>query len=1170
MKFVNLHNHTHYSILDSLITPKELFIRAKELGQPAVAINDHGNLAGVWDAFKVSKEVGIKYIVGCEFYFHSDRNALIGGTSSEKIRHINLIAKNIKGYKNLLYLNKISYDNSAIFGKKVMPLLDWSSLENNSDGLICLTSCGHGIVSQSINLKNFDQAERDLNKLKEIFGSNLAVEVQANNLTRNNSLYHSPVNQIFTNYHLIRLAQKNNIKIVPTTNSHYLRKEDAEMHDVFLAIGAMQPAYSNARLRYISSPDFYLKSEEEVVKFFARNYGDSFANEICNNTFEFASMCEEPEWIDPKFTNPSGKELPVFPVKDERDYQEFLNWLKTQPEEVKKIDEDKAFLRFRCMKNFYSKVPSNRISEYEARLKEELDVLEYHGFSSYMLIVADMIDYARKNGISVGPGRGSVAGSLVAYLIGIHQVDSIKYDLIFARFHNKFKTSMPDCDVDYSPSGRDKVQEYIKNKYGAEYVAHVSNINTITPKVFARDISRSCELAGDRQASVKLGNDIADSIPKDLKDGSIKDVFEKAPLFSEYAKRYTQLKRFSNIVGKNRAWATHAAGVVISKRPLHHIVPVRKDKDGAIALQLDKNDAEECGLVKMDTLGLETLDIINEALSLIKKNGKQIKQFPPNYDEYDKETYDLISRGDVLCVFQLGTSGGTIELCKKIKPKSIEDISHINALARPSAKDIRKSFIEAKEGKKKFKLMHPSLERSFGKTFGFGLYEESLMYLAQDVAGWSLHEADRLRKLTKEKGKNPEKALKWRDEFIEDALKNKNISKEISMKIWDEVISSFGSYGFNAAHSISYSLLSYQTAYLKAHYPVEFLLANLLSENRSTNKKIAKVNIDKIKHELRLMGVKVLPPDLNTSESTYTLVDNNAILTGLDALKFVGEDAVKDIVQKRPFSSFNDFMIRVDSHAVRSNTIQALAAAGCFDSFGIPRKTIYLYCSDYRKKLQSWSKKNNPADFKYTWPKDNDWSVPEKYALEKNYLGESFKYNKIDAYGTFFKTDRTTFLKEIKSMKNKENISLIKAEVKSVFELKIKKIGSKLLGETMVKATIEDQHGEQCSLTIFPDRLKEIKDKLRREFKNKYALDDGLAIAFSASVNVYEDDIGLVLDRVYDIQPPPQLPNSKNLKPKAIDIIPETEKENKKNDINTNIEDELYDLGLIDFTEEED
>lgn len=1170
--FVSLHNHSHYSILDALSSPKELLLRAKELGQKAIAITDHGTLASAWNAHKASKEVGVKLIIGCEMYFLDDVKK-----TDQRFRHVILLAKNEIGYKNLLCLNKEGFDNSVVFAKRVYPVIDWTLLKKYSSGLICLTSCSNGIIAQLLMNKQMDEAENQLNKLMNIFDrDSLGLEVQANTLKRGSNLYNDVIEQVFVNAHIIRLAKKYNLRAVATTNSHYIKKEHADTHDVLLAIGSHQTVYSNFRLKY-DCPEFYLKTGDEVKSFFERNYGD-YAETLCSNSVFFADQCEESKWIDPKYSNPSGKELPEFPIQDEEDYSEFLEWAATSPH--KTLDRDKLFLRFRCVKLFKTRVanrvPEDKWPEYYERIEEEIEVFEFHGFSSYMLIVADYIEWARKKKIPVGPGRGSGGGSLVAYLLGIHQADPIKYNLIFARFHNKEKTSFPDIDSDFASSGRDLVQEYIRHKYGTEYVAHVSNINTITPKVYARDIARACEFGGDREGAVEIGTNIADTLPKEIH--SIDAALQHVPLFGEYCKKYPELEKHAQINGKFRAWATHAAGIVISRRPLAGLVPVRRDKDGIIALEYDKDQAEENGLVKMDLLSLSTLDIIQQTIKLIEANGKPLPPDPLDFDVYDAPTYDLISKGDTFGVFQLGTSGGTIDLCKRIKPMSINDISYINSLARPSAREMRNAFILTKDGKKPFSLLHPKLGRAFNNTFGFGLYEESLMYLAQDIAGWNLHSADRLRKLTKEKGKNPKKAAELRMEFINDAIKQ-GVNEEIAKRIWDEVIDKFQGYGFNMSHSIFYSMIAFTTAYYKAHYPIEFLLANLMAEVKS-NTPDAKSNIDKIKKEIRAHKVKIIPPDLNRSQLSYAMSGADQLITGLDALKYVSDDAINDILSKRPFKNFFDFMVRIDSKKVRSNTIQALAASGTLDSFGLSRKHIYLYCSDYRKKLQVWLKKHDPRfdEFFYPWPTDGDteWSLPQRYALERFYLGEGFCCGKKDAYGKFFKEGEHTSIAKLKKAKDKTPVTSMKVEVKDFFEFKVKKEGSKYLGMSMIKATIEDIGGEQCTLTIFPDRWKQVQDRIK-DLGSKYNFEEGVALHFSGVVNIYEDDLGIILDHLFNFQAVPPLPD--DLKAKKVNLKlsrKERGKEEKPENPKTldgfleEFEDSLYDEGLIDSDEDDE
>ena len=675
--YVSLHNHTSWSLMHSIIKPIDLFERAKELGQSAIAVTDSGTLVAAWDALKASKKTGVKLIMGCEFFFVDDLD-----DESAKITHINLFAKNHIGYKNLLLLNKLANDNSLIIFGRVVPRISWALLELHTSGVFCTTSCGGGILSHPINTRKNDEAFEKAQRLLGIFGDDLAFEIQPHTMVRNASPYNDYEDQMLVNHRLIKFGDELGVKVIAATDSHYLYKNQWRSHDTILSIDSGLPVRASARLKY-TVPEFYVKSRAEVESFFRRHYGDRAA-EFCDNTIYFADKCEEPDWIDPKWSNPSGKELPEFPVKDQEDYAEYRQWLATNPPHVHVLDEDVTYLRYLCNIGAHEKVPKGREEEYKDRIIKELDVIESLGFASYMLIVADIIDFCRKNNYSYAPGRGSVGGCLVAYMVGIHQADSIKYGLIFERFLNKEKKSYPDIDCDFASNVKKIVQKYIIDKYGEEYVAHVSNVNTITPKVYAKDIARAYEFGGSRKEAVEIGASIADSIPDGVR--SVSKALEDYPLFGEFAERYPELKEFAEDVGGlPRAWSTHAGGMIIGKRPLHEIVPLRRDKEGNLCIEYEKDRAEENGLVKMDILGITTLNVIADTFSLIKSIGKEIPEAYWDFDSNDRETYELISRGDTLCIFQLGTSGGTIDLCRKIQPNCLEDLAIINALARPAS-----------------------------------------------------------------------------------------------------------------------------------------------------------------------------------------------------------------------------------------------------------------------------------------------------------------------------------------------------------------------------------------------------------------------------------------------------------------------------------------------------
>jgi DNA polymerase-3 subunit alpha len=1203
--YVSLNNKTSFSLMNALISPADLFKRAAELGQKAVVVSDMGSCAGIWDSLKASKKTGVKLIAGCDFYFVND----VADTEAS-LRHVVLLAKNAVGYRNLLLLSKKGYDNNIIMFKKAIPRIDWKLLEKHSEGLICTTSGGNGIISQLIMKRDFISAEDQIKRLQNIFGDNLAIELQPHSLKRKSSAYSGEVDQNHINIELSKLAQKLNIRCIVTTDAHYLEKEHNRALNTLLAIGSGQPFNSGARLSYNVS-EFHVKSGIEVANYFLRLnkieplkslWNSDFVTSLFENTIYFADQCEDPVWIDPKHTNPSGKELPEFPVRNQADYDDFKGWLKSSPS-CNGLPEDAAYMRYRCELAFNDMVPVGQEAEYRARLKEELDVLEFHGFSSYMLIVADILEYARNNKIRLGVGRGSAGGSLIGYLLKIHIADPIKYNLIFARFHNKEKSSFPDLDNDVATSGRKQVQNYISKKYGEDYVAHVSNINTITPKVYARDIARTFGFGDStRTETVKIANDVADTIPADIK--TVKSAIENIPLFAAWAEQYPELTEFADTIGGSyRAWSTHAAGVVIGKRPLTGLIPLRKDKDGNVAIEYEKERAEENGLVKMDILGVEALDVISNTYKIIKSLNKPAPPDPPDFDEYDPKVYDMITAGNTFCVFQLGTSGGTIELCKKIKPKSIDDLAIINTLTRPAAADIRDDFIKTREGILSVKIEYPSLERAFKPTYGFPIYEECLLWVGLDVAGWDLNTADRLRKLTKDKGKHPEKVKQWREEFISDAQTKRNLTEKDATDIWDNIIAKFGGYAFNRSHAIFYSLLGYHTAYLKAYYPLEFLTASLMSEVNS-GAKIAKENIIKIKDEIRRLGINIVPPDINTSSISYKIINDKTLMTGLNSLKYMNDDAIPELLANRPYTSFEDFLVKINGQKLGSRAIQALAASGSLDSFGISRKLMFFYAADFRKKLQVYLKKDpeKRGEFKYPWPEnESEWTPREMFALEEFYCGEGMSGTMNERYEYFF-VRSTTFQKYIdkyeyvelprphpsdlntkekkeafdkrKRMRNTYPESDITGVITSVFSFKVKKEGSKLIGKTMAKLMIRDAYGMEISAVAFPsdwDAMQEVINNLSSG-KNKVA--PGIAINFAGSFyRESEHSCQFIIGEVGGYKAAPELP--KDLKSKKVKIAraKSVKKDLKKIDkkkLAQELEDELVEDGFSNLEEDGD
>jgi DNA polymerase III subunit alpha len=795
--FISLHNHTTFSIGDSLITPSELFETAKSLNQSAIAVTDHGTASGLFDCLKQSKKTKVKLIAGIEYYFVDSVD-----NKESAFKHLILLAKNANGYKNLLTINKIGFDNSVLAFKKVVPRIDWKILERYSEDLICTTACGNGIVGQMIMRDNFEGAKNVSKRLKDIFGDDFVLELQANKLQRRPTAYSGQVNQEKINMGLKKISQELNIRAIVTTNAHYVTKDQSDVHDVWLCNASGQPITSGNRLIY-DKPDFYIKSADEVFEVFERHlpiWGKDFVNSLFENTEYYADKCEVAEWVLPSYVTGDKSQLPDFPYKDEPDYPEFLGWVNSNNGEVVSkaykdgVAEDALFYRYRSEIGLHERIAAGKIPEVDLgecyeNMSEEFDVLEYRGFSSYMLISADFLNWARKNNILIGFGRGSVGGFLTAYTNYIHGSYPKKYGLVSARFINKYKDAYPDIDNDISSSGRDQIHKYLKNKYGADNFCAVSNVNTMTPKPYVKALARIFNFGGeDRKEAVRIGNLIADSISADCK--SIKQALAECPLFSEFAKQHPEIEKYAMLCGKPTAWSTHAAGVIISKNSLIGLVPLRRDANGCLVVEYDKERAEENGLIKIDLLGLKTLDLIECTRDIVKSIGKELIPFDPEME--DEKTYEMITNGDTGCVFQL--AGSAVSLCKKIKPKSIDDISLINALVRPACKDIINDLIKIRNGEKAMELIHPVLKDAFGETYGYGIYEESLMKVGR--IAWDMALTDRLRKLTKEKGKYPEKVAKWRDDYIECAGK-KGFDTEMAARIWDEIIQNFGSYSFN-------------------------------------------------------------------------------------------------------------------------------------------------------------------------------------------------------------------------------------------------------------------------------------------------------------------------------------------------------------------------------------
>jgi len=1090
VEFVNLHAHTNLgSMLDALCGVDELFDRVKELGQKALAITDHGTLAAHFDAHKAYKRTGVQFVPGCEMYFvHSYDFIQAEGKRkrTEKRKHLILLAQNEVGYKNLLKANYIGFQHFVLMMGRVFPRISWEVLEKHNEGLICTSACSSGPLSVLIMDDKLDEAQEVALRFLDIFGERFFVEIQPHHLKNER------IDQKIINEGLIRLGNKLGIPLTVSVDTHYLTRDSEKYHDTLMAINSKAPVDDPNRHRY-GLDEFYAKSGEEVYDFLSKHYGTEVADEALGNTVKIAGMCEPPDYMET-----TGNHLPVFEPEVEKDYDEFLDWRKTA-KMASGLKEDVEFMRFRLVKGFKEKfghMSTEERKERWDRVVHELKVLEANDFSSYMLVTADFINWSRENGILVGVGRGSVGGCMVAYLLGIHGVDPIEYGLLFERFQNAYKTDLPDIDTDFTSSGRDAVQNYVREKYGHDHCATVSNINSYTAKSVIPDLVKSMRnvmpgLVPEGTNYVRVSEAIKKAIPEQDNKGKRVKTLERAMELSadlrKFADRCPELMEYADqIVGMPKEFSTHAAAMVISDIPIIEFAPLRVDKNGDVAVQYEKNRCESLGLIKMDFLAISTLDVIDETFKNIRRLGMKGPERMEDIPMGDEETYKMIQNGNTRCVFQLGKSGMMVTLCKKVKPNNILDIAMVNALGRPScSKEERQEYIDRRFGRKKISYLHPSLTKSLTPTYGLCVMEEQLMGVAQDVAGWDLNKADGLRKLTKLKGKNPELALQLEVDFIEGLMKKHDVEYEFSKNLWDQVVGKFSGYGFNKSHAVFYSINGYITAYLKCHYPAAFLAAYLkVKTERGGIHKDEEVAM--AKEECRRMGIKIIPPDLNRSGASYEVLDEESIVMGFAAIKGLGEKAVAEIVNKQPYANIMEFLYKTDGRIINKTRQEVLAKAGCFDSFNLSRKGVHDGAKKNRDKMTAFirNKKKDGYGAELVVEEcaikveEEEWPRQELLRHEQDVLGELLTGNVNDMFPGFFTGVGTTPMARLKILPDRHNI-MVEFLVKNMLrEFKIK--SGRYKGQMMIKYRVADVDGGETELTVWPDQY-EIAKKIMKE-----------------------------------------------------------------------------------------
>ncbi|WP_040306240.1 DNA polymerase III subunit alpha [Caloramator australicus] len=901
MSFVHLHVHTEYSLLDGSSRIKDIVKKAKEYGMPSLAITDHGAMFGVIDFYKACREVGIKPILGCEVYVAPRKMTdKVAGIDNEYY-HLVLIAENNEGYKNLMKI----VSKAALEGFYYKPRVDKELLKKYSKGIIALSACLAGEVQDLLLKGRYEDAKRIALELEDIFGrGNFYLELQD----------HGIEEQRTVNEKLIDLSKETGIPLVATNDVHYVNKEDAVAHEILLCIQTGKTIDDEDRMKF-PTDEFYLKSPEEMKRLF------DFVPEAIENTIKISERCN----VELEFNKPK---LPKFDVPDGK--------------------EANVYLRELCFNGLYEryKEPSKEVIN---RLNYELEVIEKMGYVDYFLIVWDFIRFARENNIMVGPGRGSAAGSIVAYTLGITKIDPIKYNLLFERFLNPERISMPDIDSDFCYERRQEVIDYVFKKYGEDRVSQIITFGTMAARAVIRDVGRALNYS---YAEVDT---IAKMIPMEL-GMTIDRALELNP---ELKGEYENNERIRHLIdiarsleGLPRHSSTHAAGVVISSAPLVEYVPLTKNED-TITTQFPMTILEELGLLKMDFLGLRTLTVLRDAVDLVYKN-KGIKVDLDSIDFEDQSVYEMISQGKTEGVFQLESSGMT-NFMKELKPSSLEDIIAGISLYRPGPMDQIPEYIKNKNNPEDIKYIDEKLRPILDVTYGCIVYQEQVMQIVRDIAGYSLGRSDLVRRaMAKKKHDVMEKE---RENFIyglkddkgniivPGALRN-GVSLEVANKIFD-IMMDFASYAFNKSHAAAYAVVAYQTAFMKRYYPVEFMTALLTSVMGNSDKIAFYINA------CRRMNITVLPPDINKSFENFS-VEGDKIRFGLVAIKNVGEGAIKSIIEARErdgdFKSFRDFCERVNLSEVNKKTIESLIKAGAFDSLGLKRSVLM---NNYEKVIDS-------------------------------------------------------------------------------------------------------------------------------------------------------------------------------------------------------------------------
>ncbi|MEB2799712.1 DNA polymerase III subunit alpha [Campylobacter upsaliensis] len=989
-QFTHLHLHTEYSMLDGANKLKELALTLKEQGATSVAMTDHGNMFGAIDFYQTMRSHGLKPIIGLEAYLHNMDD--LSDKSSRQRFHLCLYAKNEIGYKNLMYLSSQSY----IHGLYYYPRINKKLLEKHSEGLICSSACLQGEVNWHLNIynernvrfgaKGYEAAKEAALWYKRVFGDDFYFEI----------MRHGINDQRAIDDDIIRLSKELDIKIIATNDTHYTFKERAEAHEVFMCIGMGKRLNDPDRMRH-SVKEFYVKTSEQMSELFAD------IPEAISNTQDLANKCNlELKLGDPtppnfKFTREYAKEFDITLPQEKVEFS---------------FENDDLVFEHLCRKGLEERlkfVDEGKHDEYKARLETEIKIIKEMKFSGYMLIVHDFIKVAKDKNIPVGPGRGSAAGSLVAYALKITDIDPLPYNLLFERFLNPERVSMPDIDVDFCRDRRDEVIDYVIDKYGSDKVAQVSTFNKLLAKGVIRDVARVLDISlQDVDEFIKL-------VPEELKI-TLDEAYEKEPKIKEFIEKHPKGKELweyaKALEGLNRNAGMHAAGLVISNESLWNKTPLfrqSKNDERHLITQYSKDHLEDVDLIKFDFLGLKTLTLIHNAIKLIKERyNKDIVW--ESIDINDSKVYKTIQSGNTLGIFQI-ESDGMQSLNARLKPENFEDLIAVLALYRPGPMEsgMLDDFIDRKHGLKKIIYPFDVLKEVLEPTYGVIVYQEQVMQIVQIIGGFSLGGADVVRRAMGKK--DPEKMAKLKDEFANGAEKQ-GYNRAKAEDLW-ELIVKFAGYGFNKSHSAAYGLITFQTAYLKTYYPSEFMAALLTSEQNKIE------NVAMYIEEMKKMNIKLLPPRINKAISEFSAIKQEdgteAIVYGLGAIKSVGRPAIENILELRSkngdFKDLHDFLSKIDTAKINRRTLEGFIKAGSFDDFGFTRKCLFNNLDTLAESARKMAevRKNSAsslfgaeelnADTKINIVVDNsEFEAMEKLGYEKEILGIYISGHPLDKF----------------------------------------------------------------------------------------------------------------------------------------------------------------------------